>query len=70
MELYDEMNEEVYVYEKPEKECKSLKKIDQLLKEKTKAEDKLEIIQKYLVEEKDANRFYIGKESKRKGIFR
>lgn len=70
MELYDEMNEEVYVYEKPEKDCKSLKEIDQLLKEKIKAEDKLEIIQKYLVEEKDANRFYIGKESKRKGIFR
>lgn len=70
MELYDEMNDEVYVYEKSKENCKSLKEIDLLLKGKTKAEEKVQIIQKYLVQEKDVNRFYIGKVNKRRGIFK
>lgn len=70
MELYDEMNDEVFVYEKSKENCKSLKEIDRLLKGKTKAEEKVQIIQKYLVQEKDVNRFYIGKVNKRRGILK
>ena len=70
IKLYNEMNDEVNVFEKSKKNCKSLKEIDRLLKGKTKAEEKVQIIQKYLVQEKDVNRFYIGKVNKRRGIFK
>lgn len=69
MEEYDVMNDEVYVYHKPEKKCTSLIEIDRALKEKSEAKEKMEIIEKYLVGQKDINRFFIEKE-KKKGIFK